>query len=78
MGSRALEVARREGARECAVSISRSTGNRVVHRDGHWDEIKGATTFAIKVRLFVDDRYAVHVTSDGRPASLEKFIKDVV
>ncbi|MBU1535406.1 TldD/PmbA family protein [Myxococcota bacterium] len=76
MGNKVLELSKRAGAGECAVSITKRTGNRVVNRDGKWEEIKGSTTFSIKIRLFVDNRYAVHVTSDGRTASLESFIRE--
>ena len=59
----ACDQAKRLGASQCAASVFRRRGQKVVCRDGKWEEISGATRVKLTVRLFVDGRYAVHSTA---------------
>jgi len=73
-----LSMAKKGKADACAVRIGKTVSRKVVHRDGQWEEIQGATTMGASVRLFVDGRYAVHRTSDLRTDSLSAFLTEAI
>ena len=70
-----LDKAKKMGASQCAVSVYRNQNQRVLCRDGKWEELKGATRQRLSVRLFVDGRYGVHHTSEFAPRSVKGFLE---
>ncbi|MBN2724858.1 MAG: TldD/PmbA family protein [Deltaproteobacteria bacterium] len=73
-----IETTKKYGASESSVTVSRDNTNRVVNRDGKWEQISGSTTAGLTLKIYRNNKYAVHSTSDLNEASLEKFIKDAV
>jgi PmbA protein len=74
----AANKAKQLGANECAAIASRHRTYKVIYRDGKWEEISGATRRSLTVRLFVNDRYAVHTTTDITKAGVVEFLKEAV
>jgi PmbA protein len=70
-----LDQAKKMGASQCAVSAYRNQHQRVLCRDGKWEELKGATQQRLSIRLFVDGRYGVHHTSEFAPRSIKGFLE---
>jgi PmbA protein len=75
---RAVELARKAGAKEVAATASRARQVDVNWRDGKLDRVTEATTRQLSMALYVDGRYSAASTSDLRPAALEKFVAEGV
>jgi len=74
----ATAMARRAGAQDAAAVAGRSRSVSVEWRDGKLEKISEATTRALSLELYVDERYAAVSTSDLRAEALERFIGDAV
>lgn len=75
---RAVELARKAGAKEAAAGINRSREVEVQWRDGRLEQISEATTRSLGLRLYVDGRYSQVSTSDLRPEALPGFVQNAV
>jgi PmbA protein len=64
------------GVSQCSVAITKNRSNRVICRDGSWEEIKGSTTMGLKMRIYVDGKYAIHSTSDLNINNLKSFLTE--
>jgi PmbA protein len=73
-----LELAKKAGAQQAGVKISRSSFVEVNLRDGEPEKASASTRRGLSLRLFVDGRFAVHTTSDLRPQGLAGFVADAM
>ncbi|WP_293688932.1 PmbA/TldA family metallopeptidase [Thiolapillus sp.] len=73
-----LGLARKAGAQDAWVSVSRSRDVTHEYRDGKLEKVKDATSLALSIELYVDGRYASHSTTDLREPSLAGFIANAV
>lgn len=71
-----LELAKKAGADQAGVKISRSQFTDVSIKDGEPDKASASTRQGLSLRLFVEGRYAVHTTSDLRPQALAGFVAE--
>lgn len=78
LGKKVVDMATSAGAKQCAVNIDESVEVECELRNGQVEKLANSSPRRMNLSLFVDDRFASHVTTDFRPASLEKFIKDAV
>jgi PmbA protein len=74
----ALEIAKKRGAKECAVTASRARGVQVTWRDGKLEKLEESTTRNLGLELYVDGRYSTVATNDMRPEALDSFIADAI
>jgi PmbA protein len=74
--TQALDLAKKAGAQQAGVKISRSRFVDVSIRDGEPDKASASTRQGLSLRLFVEGRFAVHTTSDLRPQALAGFVAD--
>jgi PmbA protein len=70
--------ARRHGADEAKVVVSRSRGVDLEWRDGRLERVQERTQRSLNVELFVNGRYSASSTNDLRPEALEHFFADAV
>ncbi len=73
-----LGLARKAGAQDAWVSVSRSRDVTHEYRDGKLEKVKDATSLALSIELYVDGRYASQSTTDLREPSLAGFIANAV
>lgn len=78
LARRTVEDARRLGAGEVAVSVSRSSELSLMRRAGKLEQATQATSRGLSVALLVDDRFSAHSTSDLRPDALREFLERAV
>jgi PmbA protein len=74
----AVRAARKLGAGEVAVSISRSRQVEVSWRDGRVETVSEATTRGMGIDLYVDGRFSSVSTSDLRPEAVQRLLEDGV
>jgi PmbA protein len=74
----AAAEAKRFGADDARISVSRSRDVSVEWRDGRLDRIQESTKQSLSVTLYVDGRYSVNGTSDIRRDVLSKYIENSV
>lgn len=71
---KALDLARAAGAQQAAVRVGLTHFVEAGFRDGGLDKASASSKRGLTLKLFVDGRYAVHSTSDLRPAALARFV----
>ncbi len=74
----AAGVARKAGAKDARVSVSRSRRIEVEWRDGRLDRVRENTKQGLEIALFVDGRYSSNSTSDLRRGALDRYVRDWV
>lgn len=74
----AAASAKREGASDARISVSRSRSVEVEWRDGKIDRLKENTTQGLAFSLFVEGRYSASSTSDLRPDAIDTLIRESV
>jgi PmbA protein len=74
----AVSQSKKLGANACCAVFSKRENNKIVFRDGVYEEIKGSTTQYLNVKLYVDGKYAIHKTSDLKKASVKKFLTEAI
>lgn len=74
----AAALAKKLGADEAQVGVSRSRGVEVEWRDGRLERVQERTRRGLSVELFVDGRYAAMSTNDLRPEAVESFLVEAV
>ncbi|WP_457674674.1 TldD/PmbA family protein [Thiolapillus sp.] len=75
---KALELARKAGAQDAWVTVSRSRNVNHEYRDGKLEKVKDATSRELSISLYVDGRYSAHSTTDLREQTLGAFIGNAV
>ena len=78
VAQRAVELARRSGAKDASAEASRSRQVEVQWRDGKLEKISEATTRGLGLRLYVDGRFSSVSTSDLRPEALSTFVQSAI
>ncbi len=74
----ALAVAKKYGADDATIAISRSRGVDLEWRDGAVERVQEQTRQALSTEIFVNGRYSASSTCDLRPEALETFFRDAV
>ncbi|MBW1790314.1 MAG: TldD/PmbA family protein, partial [Deltaproteobacteria bacterium] len=74
----AIDTAKKAGADDCKVSVSKSRFVEVEYRERKPEKIKEATTKRLNLDVYVDQRYSSQDTSDLREEALEEFITNVI
>lgn len=74
----AAKLARRHGADDAAISVSRSRGVDIEWRDGQIERVQERTRRALSAQIYVDGRYSSSSTNDLRPDALDRFIAEAV
>ncbi len=79
------EIAQRACARACKAGadhagavVRKRRSTKVAIRDGKLEEIKSSVSRSLSLRVFANDRYGSHSTSDLVPAAMDRFISDAV
>jgi PmbA protein len=70
-----LKTAKKAGADQAAVRVTRNRQMEVSFRSGNLEKAQGSTRRRVSVRLFVAGRYGGFSTSDLRAAALADFVK---
>jgi len=76
--SAALELARREGADEAVANVSANQSTEFARRDGKLEKVQQSTSRGLYIRIYADERYSTHSTTDLRPDQVGRFIADAV
>lgn len=74
----AVAIARKAGANDAWINVSRSHDVNFEMRDGVLEKVEDSTSRGLSARLWVDGRYSAHSTTDLRPDELEKFLGEAV
>jgi len=78
IAQRALEGARKRGAKGVRVGASRSRETTVTFRKGRTDKIQEAGQRNLSVHVYIDGQYSSSSTNDLRPEAVDKFLDTVV
>lgn len=73
-----IDQAKKAGANDCKVGISKRRTVEINYRDRKPEVIKEAITQNINLEVYINNRYAVKSTPDFRKSTLEGFIVDTV
>lgn len=73
-----VDQAKRTGAADCKVSLSKQRFVDIRYRERKPDAIKEATTQNLNLEVFLNGKYASQATPDLRKPALEAFVKEVV
>jgi PmbA protein len=72
------DIARRHGAEEAKIIVSRSRGVEVEWRDGRLERVQERTRRSLSAELYVAGRYSASSTNDLRPEALDRFFEECV
>jgi PmbA protein len=78
LAARVMDLAKKAGANDCKVNLSRNRFVEINYRNRKPEVIKEATTQSLYLEVFVDSRYAGQSTPDFRPTTLQGFVQDLV
>jgi len=78
LATRVMERARRQGADEVAVAVSRGSHVTLQRRARKVEQATEATTRGLSLSILAADRYTNNSTSDLRPEALERFVERCV
>ncbi len=78
LARKTADDAKKMGAGEVTVSVSRSSELSLVRRAGKLEQATQATSRGLSLALLVDDRYSVHSTSDMRPDAVRAFMERAI
>lgn len=73
-----IDQAKKAGANDCKVSLSKRRFVEINYRDKKPEVIKEAITQDLNLKVFVNKRYASQSTPDFRKTTLTGFINDVI
>ena len=73
-----VDQARKSGAPECKVNLSKQRFVDIRYRERKPDAIKEASTQNLNLEVFLDGKYASQSTPDLRKPALEAFVNEVV
>ncbi len=71
-------IARKAGAKDARVFLSRSRNVTLEWRDGKIDRIRESTSQGLSIDLYVEGRYSSNSTSDLRTEAIEEYVKTAV
>ncbi len=71
-------IARKAGAKDARVFLSRSRNVTLEWRDGKLDRIRESTSQGMSISLYVEGRYSSNSTSDLRPEAIDEYVKTAV
>lgn len=74
----ALRLAKAAGADEVMAEASRRRTTQVEYREERVESVQQSASNRLSLRLWADGRYATHRTTDLRPESLSRFVRDAV
>ncbi|MBN1414711.1 MAG: TldD/PmbA family protein [Bacteroidales bacterium] len=74
----AVDQAKKTGAADCKITLSKRRFVEIRYREKKPDAIKEATTQNLNLEVFLNGKYASQSTPDLRKPALEAFIKEVV
>ena len=74
----AAAFAKKLGADEARVSVSKSRGVDIEYRDGKLEKVQERSRRGLSIELFVDGRYAAMSTNDLRTEAVERFTADAL
>jgi PmbA protein len=75
LASMALETAKKMGAQDAGVRVSRSRSVSMEWRNGAVDAVQESVSRSLSLRIYADGRFSANATSDLRPKALEEFIR---
>ena len=78
LAARVIDLAKKAGAGDCRVNLSRNRFVEINYRNRKPEVIKEATTQGLYLEVFVDSRYAGQSTPDFRANTLPGFVQDLV
>lgn len=73
-----INLAKRFGADDAKVRLSREREVEVEYRDNDLEKLTESTQSSLSVSLYVEHKYSAHSTSDLTKDSVEKFIENAV
>ncbi|MBW2257330.1 MAG: TldD/PmbA family protein [Deltaproteobacteria bacterium] len=74
----AVRLAKEAGADEVFASTSRTREVEFTVRDATLEKVKDATSKSLSLRLYVDDRFSRHSTTDLRPEQVKAFVAEAI
>ncbi|MEE2787027.1 MAG: TldD/PmbA family protein [Myxococcota bacterium] len=74
----AAKLARRCGADDAQIAVSRSRGVDIEWRDGKLERVQERTRQSLSVEVYVNGRFSASSTCDLRPSALQDFFRDAV
>ncbi len=74
----ALDIAQKNGAQECRVSLSTGTSNVFEYRNTQMDKLQQSSENKLTIELFVDGRYGVYATNRLERDDLAAFIRQAI
>jgi PmbA protein len=74
----AVDQAKKSGADDCKVTVSRTRSVEVSYRERKPETIKEATSQSLSLHVYADGRYAAQSTSDLRRQAAAEFMKNAV
>ena len=78
LAEKTIEMAKKHGAQEVAVSCDRGRFIELQYRDQKLEKIAESASSGMGLALYVDGRYSSHRTNDLRPDAVETFVKQAV
>jgi len=78
LAARVIDLAKKAGANDCRVNLSRNRFVEINYRNRKPEVIKEATTQGLYLEVFVDSRYAGQSTPDFRANTLPGFVQELV
>ncbi|OQX51939.1 MAG: hypothetical protein B5M54_10010 [Candidatus Aminicenantes bacterium 4484_214] len=73
-----LETAKKQGADDCGITLSRERFVNISYRNRKPETIKEASSMELSIEIYVNGRYSSQRTSDLRRDSLKKFIANAI
>lgn len=73
-----LETARKQGADDCGITLSRERFVNISYRNRKPETIKEASSMQLSIEIYADGRYSSQSTSDLRRDSLKEFISNAI
>ena len=78
LANQTMDIAKKHGADEISVVISKSRQSSIEIRNGKIDLLEGADQSSLSLSLYIDNRYSVNQTSILDRESLKEFIKNSI
>lgn len=76
--AQAVEMAKAAGAKDAWATASQGRDVEFEFRDGSLEKVKDTTSRSLDIRVYADDRYSNHQTTDLSPDRLKGFISEAV
>ena len=73
-----IKATKSAGADNCKVNLDSNRSVEISYRDRQPENIKEASTKALNIEVFVNNRFSIQSTSDLRKGALQDFITNAV